>query len=201
MGRVPDAWRWWHRGVAVALVASEPRRQWPFQKVDAWEMRIVRRQAARLSRPALRNIAIALNRLGNGWLYVILTIVLLLHQGWLAWRVIFPAALSLAIAHSIYPLIKRYAARPRPIERDPTLARIVDPLDAYSWPSGHCMTAMVAFTPVALAFPATAPFFTALALLIAWARIAVAHHYPSDLVCGGLLGSAIVLPLSWHLLS
>ncbi len=27
------------------------------------------------------------------------------------------------------------------------------------------------------------------------------HHYPSDLVCGILLGSAIALPLSWHLLN
>jgi undecaprenyl-diphosphatase len=197
----PGDWRRLRRGaVSAALAASKPPRQWPFHNVDAWEMRIVRRQAERLRRPALRKTAIVLNHLGNGWLYPIVALGLFLLMGSRAWRVIAPTGLALAIAHSIYPLLKRYAARPRPIESDPAFVPVVAPLDAYSWPSGHCMTVTIAFTPIALEFPATAPGLIVLVLSMAWARLAVAHHYPSDLICGILLGSAIALPLSWHLL-
>jgi undecaprenyl-diphosphatase len=92
--------------------------------------------------------------------------------------------LSLVIAHSLYPLGKSYIGRPRPIDRDPTLTSLVTPLDAYSCPSGHCMTAVAVFIPIGFSLSTTVLPLTILALLIAWARLAAAHHYPTDLISG-----------------
>jgi len=153
-----------------------------------------------LQRPPLRVTAVALNHLGNGWLYIYLAIILFCMQGWSATRVIWSAGVSAAIAHGVYPVIKFRVQRPRPIERDPTLVRAAAPLDAFSCPSGHCMTAVAVAVPLALTFSQAILPLSLLVLLIAWARLAVAHHYPSDLLFGAVLGGGVGLPVSWYLL-
>lgn len=177
--------------------AAPPGREWNLHRLDTWEMHVVRRQSAVLRQPMFRYAAIVINHLGNGWLYPLFAVILFITQGWAARGVIGPAVLSLTIAHGIYPIIKTYVARPRPIDRDPTMTPRVEPLDVYSCPSGHCMTASATFTPLAFAFPGTILPLCILTLLIGWARLAAAHHYPSDLLLGALLGTAIALPVSW----
>jgi undecaprenyl-diphosphatase len=176
------------------------RSAWKLDRLDAWEMPVVRWQVSTVRQPPLRYVALALNHLGNGWLYLALAIILFLSKGWAAWQAIWPAIVSIAIAHGVYPIIKSHVARPRPIDRDPTLAPLIVPLDAYSCPSGHCMTAVAIFTPLALMFPQTLVPLSILAVLIGWARLAAAHHYPSDLLLGGILGAGIALPVSWPFL-
>jgi undecaprenyl-diphosphatase len=131
--------------------------------------------------------------LGNGALYLPLAIIVIFILGWNAWPVVWPAVVSTAIAHAVYPFIKSSVARPRPFDRDPTLTPLVAPLDAYSCPSGHCMTAAAILTPLAVSYPQTALPLGALILAIGWARVATAHHYPSDLLFGTVLGAAIAL--------
>lgn len=171
--------------------------EWQFPRLDSWEMPAVRWHVETARRPALRGTAIALNHLSNGWLYLFLTILVLILQGWAAWHVIWLALLSLVIAHSVYPFIKSYIARPRPIDRDPTLTSLVNPFDAYSCPSGHCMTAVAVFIPIGFGLSTTVLPLAILALLIAWARLAAAHHYPTDLISGVVLGTSIAVPICW----
>ena len=148
--------------------------------------------------PALRYLALALNHLGNGWLYLPLAIIVLVTLEWDAWPVIWPAVVSTGIAHGVYPFIKSYIARPRPFHRDPALTPLVVPLDLYSCPSGHCMTAAAILTPLAVAFPHTLVPLAAVMLLIGWARVATAHHYPSDLLFGTAFGIGIALLVSGY---
>jgi undecaprenyl-diphosphatase len=75
----------------------------------------------------------------------------------------------------------------------------VTPLDEHSFPSGHCMTMAAVFVPLGLALPQLIFVLGIVAFLIGWARLAAAHHYPSDLVSGAALGAAIALPISWAL--
>ena len=172
-----------------------------FETLDDWEMPMVRRQVAAASRPSVRSVAVAINHLGNGWIYLLLAMMVFATQGWGALHVAWPAITAALVAHCVYPTVKTYIARPRPIERDPMLTRtIIPPLDAYSFPSGHCMTAVAAAIPLSIAYPRTILPLSAAVLLVGWARLALGHHYPSDLIFGAVLGTTISVPVSWYFL-
>ena len=100
-------------------------------------------------------------------------------------------------------LLKNIIARPRPFDiRDTILPRnrlLVAPPTDYSFPSGHTLASFEAAT--ALYKDHTVYGFLAfvLAILIAFSRIYLQVHYPSDVLGGailgflfGLLGSTIV---------
>jgi undecaprenyl-diphosphatase len=172
-----------------------------FDALDALEMPLVRRQVATASRPSLQRAAIAINHLGNGWIYLSLAIIVFVSEGLGGLRVALSAAAAALTAHCAYPLIKTHFARQRPIVRDPTMMlQSVPPLDVYSFPSGHCMTAVAVFVPLSIACPNVALAFAPMVLLIAWARLALGHHYPTDLVCGAFVGVASAVPPAWYLL-
>lgn len=165
-------------------------------RLDAAEVRFVRHQTVAATRPSLRTAARILNGLGSGWLYVAGSAGLFLAVGSEAARALGAAGLSVAAAFSVYPFIKRFVARPRPFVRYCDVRCEGSPLDRYSFPSGHCMTSGAVFVPVGLAFPETTVVLAPLAVSIAWARLALGHHYPSDLACGAALGGAVALTLT-----
>jgi undecaprenyl-diphosphatase len=167
-----------------------------FEWLDGYEMPMVRMQAAVARKPRFRAVAIAINRLGNGWLFVLCGIGLLGFQGWSAVPIVATALLALGIAHVLYPVMKSYIARPRPMDRYAELESLLTPLDRYSCPSGHCMSATALFVPIILVVPGSTVIFISLWLLIAWARLAAAHHYPSDIVLGALVGCSVAWPIS-----
>ncbi len=170
-----------------------------FNRLDMVELPFVRRQASVVSRPLGRVAVIVLNRAADGWLYPIIGAILLF-AATDGLAVVAVTILSLIVAHAIYRLIKATVARPRPSERDSTLGTLFKPLDRYSCPSGHCMTATVAFIPISLSHPLAIAALAPLWLMIGWARLAAGHHYPSDLFFGAVLGIMVALPISHHLI-
>lgn len=161
------------------------------------EIALVGRTAAAAQRTHLARTAVVVSWLGNGTLYLILAAALLAVVGRTSARTLALAALSGAISHLVYPAIKRVAARPRPFEHrtGPTPSGV--PLDAFSFPSGHLMTLSATLTPVLLRWPRLWLAALGLWLILAWSRIATAHHYPSDLLGGTLLGVAVALGVTW----
>ena len=66
-----------------------------------------------------------------------------------------------------------------------------DPLDPFSFPSGHTLHA-VAFSIVAIAFyPVLAWLLVPFTLLVAASRVVLGLHYPSDVAAGAALGARI----------
>ena len=62
------------------------------------------------------------------------------------------------------------------------------------------MTFTAVAVPVGIAFPASVAPLLGLWLFIAWARIACAHHYPSDILAGSLMAFTVSTPLAlWSL--
>ena len=113
---------------------------------------------------------------------------------------VFAASLAVALAQAVYAIGKRLVARPRPFATDQTVESLGVPLDQYSFPSGHCMTAAAVCVAIGTAFPLSIPAGIALVVLVGWARIACAHHYPTDVLAGAALGAGIALPVSLVLL-
>jgi undecaprenyl-diphosphatase len=62
------------------------------------------------------------------------------------------------------------------------------------------MTVTCVLIPVTTALPHLGAIAGALWLLVAWARLAAAHHYPSDLLAGTVLGAAIAWPITSFLI-
>jgi undecaprenyl-diphosphatase len=169
-----------------------------FLRLDQREIRFIRRVSVNQRRsPKLAAINGFINFLGNGWIYFVAGLLLIYFKGRKSGWVILAASLSIAIAHLFfYPWIKSLLARQRPFDLDPALKPSVNCLDEYSCPSGHMMTAIAFGIPLSYAFPGTLPAIGLFLLTIAWSRLALAHHYPTDLILGGVIGAAVATPIT-----
>lgn len=99
--------------------------------------------------------------------------------------------LAEAISGGLKPLLRR--DRPSASETDPL--PLVDVPATYSFPSGHATVSFACATILTLALPRLAVPFYALAALIAFSRVYVGVHYPSDIVVGAVLGTLIAIAL------
>jgi undecaprenyl-diphosphatase len=91
----------------------------------------------------------------------------------------------------VYKLLKSGTSRPRPYQVLRDMRAGIDPLDAFSFPSGHTLHA-VAFTLVAVSnFPALASVLVPFTLLIALSRVVLGLHYPSDVLAGAGVGALV----------
>jgi undecaprenyl-diphosphatase len=145
-------------------------------------------------------LAIAISKLGNGWIYPILAAIVFAKWGFDdGKRIILLAAANAATMHVLYPLIKRRFKRLRPFKVDPRLPSLLKTLDEHSFPSGHAMTLTGVLAPIVLLWPATLFASVAMACCMAWSRVATGHHYPSDVAAGVALGVGLGYPLSTSL--
>lgn len=97
--------------------------------------------------------------------------------------------------------IKNLVARPRPFETYPELANLVTQ-GGYSFPSAHAMSSFAAATSAYLFFRNKERKWLGilllfLAALIALSRLYVCVHYPSDVLCGALLGVLLGCLATW----
>jgi diacylglycerol kinase family enzyme/membrane-associated phospholipid phosphatase len=100
------------------------------------------------------------------------------------------AATSLVVNAFVKPLARR---RRPPLSGVPAVRRVArQPLSA-SFPSGHAASATAFVTGVALEHPAAAAAIAPLAAGVAYSRVYVGVHYPSDVVAGAALGGAMAL--------
>jgi undecaprenyl-diphosphatase len=157
---------------------------------------------SRTARSAIgRFLAVAISKLGNGWIYLILAPIVLIGLGWQGLHVAALAGLNAALLHMLYPIIKRRFGRKRPFHVDARLPSLLRTLDDHSFPSGHAMTLTGVLAPIVIAWPATTLSAGLLLLSMAWSRIATAHHYPSDVAAGVALGAGLSYPLASGILA
>jgi undecaprenyl-diphosphatase len=106
-------------------------------------------------------------------------------------RAVIAAALGVALAVAALMPLKRRFARPRPCQLapragEPTLTPHFEG-DLHSFPSGHATVAFACGTALA---PALAGVPLLVAAAVGLSRVALGHHYLSDVVAGALLGAA-----------
>jgi undecaprenyl-diphosphatase len=64
-----------------------------------------------------------------------------------------------------------------------------------SFPSGHATTAFALATLLSLWYPRWTAAWLILAVFVAWSRIVLGSHFPSDVLGGAVLGVAVVLAM------
>lgn len=143
-------------------------------------------------------IMLFFSRLGNfGFIWIVLCTVLLCFRP--TRRIGAAIAIAMLVCYVGGNLIlKPMLARPRPFVVDPTIQILMMPEDPYSFPSGHTMHAFAATTALGSASRKWGAVALLVAILIAFSRLYLMLHYPTDIfggvilgVLGGLLGHAL----------
>jgi undecaprenyl-diphosphatase len=129
----------------------------------------------------------------GGTLWVLLALLL-------AWRTHRPVVTTtIFVAATVWgadaaaSILKLLIGRPRPFVADHHLHLLVGQPSSAALPSGHATTACAGAVLLGWLWPRGAWAFALLALGIAYSRIYVGVHYPSDVLAGAALGAACAL--------
>lgn len=139
----------------------------------------------------VRRLFRAVSRLGDGLFWYALMLALL---------AVGDARAPLAVVHMagvgivctvLYKWLKSKTSRPRPFAVVNAVRAGAEPLDAFSFPSGHTLHA-AAFSIVAIShYPALGGLLVSFSVLVALSRVVLGLHYPSDVIAGGALGGLV----------
>lgn len=128
-----------------------------------------------------------LSRIGNAgavWLTAALCLGYHRQTRAFAWMIFF----SLALAHVISQILKPVIGRPRPFVTYPGTPLLIHTPGGYSCPSGHSASSFAAATVIWLFNNRFGAAALILALMIAFSRVFLFVHYPSDTLAGSILG-------------
>jgi undecaprenyl-diphosphatase len=166
---------------------SISRQQWLSEKDEAWCLRM--NQASRIQ--WLCTAFCVVSRLGDGVFWYALMVAMLVFRGQAAAHAVLHMAATGLACTLLHKWLKAKTTRLRPYQRNRAIQLFADPLDEYSFPSGHTLHA-VAFTVVALYYyPVFATFLLPFTLLVAVSRVVLGLHYPSDVLAGVAIGLSI----------
>jgi undecaprenyl-diphosphatase len=131
---------------------------------------------------------LAATRAGDGWLWYLLGLGVLLWGGARRFPAIGAASTAAAVGFLLFTVVKRRTGRRRPCDIQPHCwARLLPP-DRFSFPSGHSISAFAAAVAFGLFYPVLLPALLFCALSIAVSRIVLGMHFLSDVAAGSGLG-------------
>lgn len=137
-----------------------------------------------------------ISRLGNGVFWYVLMFALPFIYGVDAINVVFQMLTSSLIGLLIYNFIKINTERLRPYMASDTIKMGTQPLDQFSFPSGHTLHAVNFSIILCFYYPEFTFFLFIFSMLIAASRVILGLHYPSDVLAGAFIGmttSAFIL--------
>jgi undecaprenyl-diphosphatase len=145
-----------------------------------------------------RILMILMTRLGDGWLWYTLGIILVLYGGGYRFLAIGAASSAAAAGIILFRALKRTSRRQRPCEIEPHCWSSILPPDKYSFPSGHSITAFAVALSIGLFYPDLQGCLLAVAFLIASSRIILGMHFLSDVLAGSAIGTVLGF-VSYHI--
>ena len=135
------------------------------------------------------------SRSGDGYMQVFLPLGLyaLLPDGGAVF--LYSVVVPFSIERPLYWLLKNTLKRRRPPEVVPCFTSVVTASDRFSFPSGHTMGAFLLAVLVFLQIGAAALPLLLWACAVGLSRVILGVHFPSDIIAGALIGSAIALSI------
>lgn len=139
----------------------------------------------------MRNVFVVVSRLGDGPAWYALVLLIPVRYGEAGLKPALIMATTGLVGVALYKVLKHRLVRERPYITFAAIHAGAAPLDRYSFPSGHTLHA-VAFTVLATVyFPALSWALVPFASLIAASRVVLGLHYPTDVLAGAMLGTAL----------
>lgn len=133
----------------------------------------------------------ALSRSGDGLLQVLLPTLLLALDRDAGTTVFLVTAAGFAIERPLYWILKNSCQRRRPPEAIPSFNSVIVASDRFSFPSGHTCGAFLLAAIMTQHYPALAVPMYLWAGAVGLSRVVLGVHFPTDILAGALLGSAI----------
>lgn len=139
-------------------------------------------------RPWVQRPFALVSRLGDGVFWYSLIAVLPLVDGLAGLIVGLHMLATGAVALALYKSLKGMTRRERPCHAVGGIEVLVQPLDRFSFPSGHTLHA-VSFSTVAVHYyPELAWILVPFTVLVAMSRVLLGLHYPSDVLVATAIG-------------
>src|SRR5271155_4016117 len=145
-----------------------------------------------------RILMIMMTRLGDGWLWYSIGLILLVFGGSQKFLAIGAATAAAAAGIFLFRPLKHASRRKRPCEIEPHCWASILPPDKYSFPSGHSITAFAVAISLGLFYPYLQTCLLVVAFLIAASRIILGMHFLSDVLAGSALG-VLLGTASYHI--
>ena len=165
------------------------RSLWGF--IERRDQRLMRRMNRWRAPRWIRYWMIAATRMGDGWLWYGLGVMLVVFGGPQRFPAIGAAGAAAVAGIGVFKVLKKLSQRPRPCELEPHCWSKVLPPDKFSFPSGHTMTAFSIALVVSYFYPSLEGALFFLALSIALSRIVLGMHFLSDVLAGMVIGVAL----------
>ena len=141
----------------------------------------------------IKRLFAIISRLGDGVLWYVLILLLPVFYGIEAIGVSLRMSLVGALGLIIYKLIKSLTERPRPFMVSDNIILGTDPLDQYSFPSGHTLHAVSFSVTCLYYYPELSWLLLPFTLLVAASRVVLGLHYPTDVLAGASIGASIAI--------
>jgi undecaprenyl-diphosphatase len=132
-----------------------------------------------------------LSRSGDGLMQVLLPSLLWLLDPAQGKRLFAAALLAFAVERPCYWVLKNGCQRRRPPEAIPSFRSVINASDRFSFPSGHTSGAFALATLTALHYGGLAGALYLWAAAVGVSRVVLGVHFPTDILAGALLGTAI----------
>ncbi len=139
----------------------------------------------------IRAWMICATRGGDGWLWYLLGLILLLFGGPHRFQAVGAAALAAGAGIAVFLKIKKSAKRRRPCAIEPHCWASLLPPDQFSFPSGHTITAFAVTASLSHFYPLLLGGLLFCAISVAASRILLGMHFLSDVLAGALLGTLL----------
>lgn len=125
----------------------------------------------------------------RGYLLFVAVIAPLFFKDWRKGLIVFVlCAAGFIVADHTADILKNLIAQPRPCDELQNVRLLVPCLPSFSFPSGHASTSFAMASILAYFFRRGAIPAFIIAVLVAYSRIYVGVHYPSDVLGGAYLG-------------
>lgn len=138
---------------------------------------------------AMDQYMILVTTLGNkGGIWIAVSLVMLFSKRHRKTGVLMAAALVLSALLG-EGVLKHWIGRPRPFVSYPEFSSAIVPVSGYSFPSGHTASSFAAAGVLVFRKEAYRIWAVILGILIAFSRVYLFVHYPSDIAGGIILGA------------
>lgn len=131
------------------------------------------------------------SRLGDGTFFYGIILFLPLIYGGEAIQVSLHLSITAVLGLIVYKLIKEATGRQRPCNVHEDIYLVTDPLDLYSFPSGHTLHAVSFSIVVIHYYPEMGWVCIPFAVCVALSRIILGLHYPTDVFAGTIIGATL----------
>ncbi len=140
-------------------------------------------------RRMVRPLARALSRSGDGYLHLLIPVLLWQLESALLASFVTVLGLALVVERCLYWCLKNGLKRRRPQEAVPGFRSLVVAADQFSFPSGHSSAAFLLATTLVLVYGGPVVMMYLWVGGVALSRVLLGVHFPGDTVAGGLMGA------------